>query len=70
MSQVVRMSLNMSPELNEKLEKMSREAHATKTDILKKAIFLMDIAMNSKKMGNQVAVVDKKGHKVSDILGV
>lgn len=70
MSQVVRMSLNMSPELNEKLEEMSNGAHATKTDILKKAIFLMYIAMDSKKKGNQVAIVDSKGRKVSEILGV
>ena len=69
-SQVVRLSLNMSPELNDKLEKMSIESHATKTDILKKAIFLMDIAMESKKEGNQVAIVNKKGQKVSEILGI
>lgn len=42
---------DMSPELNEKLEKMSREAHATKTDILKKATFLMDIAMDILRAG-------------------
>lgn len=70
MSQVVRMSLNMSPELSEMLEVMSSKAHATKTDIVKKAIFLMKIAMDSKEKGNQVAVVDKKGHKISEILGV
>ena len=70
MSHVVRMSLNMSPELNGILEKMSKEAHATKTDILKKAIFLMNIAMDSKKKGNAVAVVNQEGYQVSEILGI
>jgi len=70
MSNVVRMSLNISPELAEKLEKMSEESHSSKSDILRKAIFLMDIAIDSKKEGNQLAVVNKDGQKVSGILGI
>lgn len=70
MSNVVRMSLNISPELAEKLEKMSEESHSSKSDVLRKAIFLMDIAIGSKKEGNQLAVVNKDGQKVSGILGI
>lgn len=70
MSNVVRMSLNISPELAEKLEKMSEESHSSKSDVLRKAIYLMDIAIDSKKEGNQLAVVNKNGQKVSGILGV
>ena len=70
MSNVVRMSLNISPELAEKLEKMSEESHSSKSDVLRKAIFLMDIAIDSKKEGNQLAVVNKDGQKVSGILGI
>ena len=70
MSNVVRMSLNISPELAEKLEKMSEESHTSKSDVLRKAIFLMDIAIDSKKEGNQLAVVNKDGQKVSGILGI
>ena len=70
MSQVVRMSLNISPELNDKLERMSEESHTSKSDILRKAIFLMDLAIDSKKHGNKLAVVNSEGQKVTDIVGV
>lgn len=69
-NKIVRMSLNMSPELSDKLEKMSDESFTTKTDILKKAIFLMDIAIESKRKGNKLAIVDSKGHKISEIIGI
>lgn len=67
---VITLSLNMSPELHNKLLKMSMEAQTSETDILKKAIFLLDIAMENKKKGNKVAIVDKEDHKVCDIFGV
>lgn len=68
--QVVSLSLNMSPELNAKLEKMSADSHTDKTDILKKAIFLLDIAMDNTKRGNKIAILDQENHKVGDITGV
>lgn len=67
---VINLSLNLSPELHNKLLKMSMETHTSETDILKKAIFLLDIAMENKKKGNKVAIVDKEDHKVGDIFGV
>ena len=70
MSQVITLSLDMSPELNEKLEKMSAVAHTTKPDILKKAILLLDIAMQNTRQGNKVAIMDKKDHKIGEISGV
>ncbi|HSW93507.1 MAG TPA: hypothetical protein VLJ15_04035 [Gammaproteobacteria bacterium] len=68
--QLVCLSLNMSPELNAKLEKMSADSHTDKTDILKKAIFLLDIAMENTKKGNRIAILDQQNHQVGDISGV
>lgn len=70
MSQVVRMSLNISPELAEKLEQMSEETHTSKSDIIRKALLIMDIAIDNKKKGNRLALVNKQDQKVSDILGI
>lgn len=67
---MVRFSLNVSPELADKIEQMSEKAHTTKSDILRKAIFLMDIAIDSKEHGNKLAVVNPQGQKVSEIIGV
>jgi hypothetical protein len=70
MSNMVRMSLNISPQMAEKLEKMSEESHSSKSDVLRKALILMDIALDSQKEGLQIAIVDKDGKKVSGILGL
>ncbi len=65
---MVRFAMEMSPELAEKLDEMSEIEHTSKSDILRKALFLMHVAITSKGKGNQIAVVDKAGHKVGDII--
>ena len=65
---MVRFSVEMSPELASKFEEMSEIEHTSKSDIFRKALFLMHVAIDSKREGNKLAVVDKSGHKVSDII--
>ncbi len=65
---MVRFSVEMSPELASKFEEMSEIEHTSKSDIFRKALFLMHVAIDSKRGGNKIAVVDKSGHKVSDII--
>lgn len=65
---MIRFAVEMSPELAGKLEEMSEIEHTSKSDIFRKALFLMDVAIKSKQKGNVVAVVDKTGNKVSDII--
>lgn len=65
---MVRFSVEMSPELANKFEEMSEIEHTSKSDIFRKALFLMHVAIDSKREGNKLAVVDKNGHKVSDII--
>jgi metal-responsive CopG/Arc/MetJ family transcriptional regulator len=65
---MVRYAVELSPELAEKFEEMAEQEHASRSDIIRKALFLMYVAINSKKKGRELAVVDKLGHKVSDII--
>lgn len=65
---MIRYSVEMSPELSDKFEEMSKAEHSSKSDIFRKALFLMHVAIDSKKEGNKLAVVDKKGQKISDII--
>ena len=67
---MVRMSLHISPELNDELEHMSEEAHASKSDILRKAIALMKVALETKKSGKKLAVVNENKELVSEIIGL
>lgn len=70
MSKDVRFALSVSPELAQRLEDMAKQEHTTKSEIIRKALAVMTIALDNKKVGNRLAVVDKSGSKVSDILGL
>jgi len=65
---MVRFAVDMSPELAGKIEEMAELSHTSESDIFRQAIFLMHVALDSKIKGNQLAVVDNKGHKVGDII--
>ena len=67
---MVRFAVAISPELAKKLEHMADETHTSKSDILRKALLIMDIAIDNKKQGNRLALVNKEGQKVSEILGL
>lgn len=67
---MVKMSLHISPELNEELGHMSEEAHASKSDILRKAIALMKVALETKKARSKLAVLNDKKELVNEIVGV
>ena len=66
--EMVRFVGEMSPDLAHKFDEMVESEHTSKSDIFRKALFLMHVAIESKKKGNQIAVVDREGHKVSDII--
>ncbi len=67
---MVKMSLHISPELNEELENMSEQAHASKSDILRKAIALMKVALETKKSGKRLAVLNERRELVNEIIGL
>jgi predicted DNA-binding protein len=66
----VKMSLHLSPETNDRLEKLCEDNHLTKSDLLRKSLALMEVALKYKKKGNHLIVVDEKDHKVSEIIGI
>lgn len=65
---MIRFAVEMSPELADKFEEMSEIEHTSKSDIFRKALFLMHVAIKSKQKGNELAVVDKNGNKVGEII--
>lgn len=66
--EMIRFVGEMSPELANKFDEMVESEHASKSDIFRKSLFLMSVAIESKKNGCRLAVVDKEGKKVSDII--
>jgi len=66
----VKMSLHLSPETNDMLEQLSQDNHLTKSDLLRKALALMQVALKNKKKGNHLVVLNDKGEKEGEIVGL
>lgn len=66
----IKLSLHLSPNTNEVLESLSHDHHMTKSEFLRKAIALMEVALNNKQKGNRLIIVDKDERKVSEIIGL
>jgi predicted DNA-binding protein len=70
MKNTIKMSLHLSTETNNTLEQLSEKNHMTKSELLRKALALLDVALKNKEKGNHLVIVDKNDKKVSEILGL
>ncbi len=67
----VRLSLDVSPELNDLLEELARDTHSSKRDVLRKAITLMEVAVDAKEQGQKLYVSDRAPEGASrEIVGI
>ena len=66
----VRLSLVVSPELNETLEELAERSHSSKSDILRKAIALFDVAAQAKQKDQRVGILDRDDKVVKEIVGI
>jgi predicted transcriptional regulator len=53
----VKLSLEVSDDLNQTLERLAESTHASKSDVLRRAISLMEVAVDAKKQGQSLGVV-------------
>ncbi|NOT56142.1 MAG: DNA-binding protein [Deltaproteobacteria bacterium] len=66
----VRLSLDVSPELNRTLDELALKIHGTKSDVLRKAIVLMELAVQAKDQQQKLGIIDKDRHIVTEIVGL
>ncbi len=69
-SATVKMSLHLSPDTNKILEKLCEDNHLTKSDLLRRSLALMEVALKYKKKGGHLIVVDDDNNKMSEIVGL
>lgn len=62
--------MDVSPELNELLETMAREMRVSKSEVLRKAIVLMEIAHDAKRQGQHIGIADSREQLTREITGV
>jgi predicted transcriptional regulator len=66
----VRLSLDVSPELNQTLDDLATKIHGTKSDVLRKAIVLMELAVQAKDKEQKLGIIDKDRHVITEIVGL
>ena len=66
----VRLSLIASPELNATLEELAERSHSTKSDVLRKAVALFDVASAAKQNGQKIGILDQDDKLVKEIVGL
>lgn len=68
--ETIRLSLSISPELNERLEQLASSGHTTKTEILRKAIALYDVAAEAKTEKKKLGILDQNKQLLAEIVGI
>jgi len=69
-SRSIRLSLDVSPELNKVLDDMALKIHSSKSEVLRKSIALMEVAVQEKEKGNHLGIVGKDQKLVKEIVGL
>ncbi len=65
----IRVSLDISPELYAKLQGLARDIRGTKSDVLRKSLALMDVAVQARKGGKKIGIADRSEQLTTEIIG-
>jgi hypothetical protein len=68
--EIVRLSFDVSPELNETLETLAQKIHGSKSDVLRKAIVLMEVAVKAKEDKKKFGVAAPEQTLETEIVGL
>lgn len=66
----VRLSLDISVELNDLLEELAEKTGGTKSDVLRRAITLMEVAVEAKRQGKKFGIAEKDQPLATEIIGL
>lgn len=66
----VRLTLDLSNELNQTLDQMAKDSNASKSDILRKSIALFEVALKEKKKKHHIGIFDDNNKMVKEIVGI
>ncbi|MDD1650889.1 MAG: ribbon-helix-helix protein, CopG family [Methylococcaceae bacterium] len=66
----IRLSLAISPELNETLEALAVSRHTTKSEVLRKAIALYDVVAEAQSQKKRIGILDQNKQVEMEIVGI
>jgi predicted transcriptional regulator len=67
---MVRLSLDLSPQANTALESVASSQHTTKSDVLRKAIALVQVAEEARRANRKIGIFDTEANVFSEIVGL
>jgi len=70
MAEKVRLNLQLSSELNRALEEIADSSGSTKTDVIRQALALMEIAHTAKKNGKHIGIASRSDQLDTEIVGL
>lgn len=66
---MARINFDVSPELDQTIEKLVKQTgSASKSELLRRAIALMQVAADAKQKGEKVVIADKNRKPVAEVL--
>jgi predicted transcriptional regulator len=68
--ETIRLSLNVSPELYETLNTLAAKLHSTKSDVLRKAVALLEVAVRAKEEHKKFGVAAPNQTLETEIVGL
>jgi hypothetical protein len=66
----IRLSLDISPEANDLLESLAASIGGTKSEVLRKGIALMQVAIDAKRQGKKFGIAEKDQSLATEIVGI
>jgi predicted transcriptional regulator len=65
-----RLMMEVSSELVELLDKLAAKSKTTRTEVLRKAIALLDVSAQEKERGRKIGIFDENGELIQEIVGI
>lgn len=65
-----RLTVDVSPELNAALERLAERFHGNKSDVVRRALALMELAAQAKDEGKKIGIAEKDQPLATEIVGV
>ncbi len=66
----IRLSLDVSTEMNELLERLADATGGTKSDVLRRAVALMEVLVEAKRQGKKFGIAEKDQPLATEIIGL
>ena len=66
----IRLTLDVSPDLNQTLEHLASQTGSTKSDLLRRAIALVEVAVEARQKGQRLSLSDENDKVLTKIVGL